>query len=259
MDANKPKIMGIGDFQNERNYEISFYDVTTSDSAKAIIVYSGDTNIGRLTANSPVILVKEKQDKGDGEYVLYDINDKEYIMSTENSEDFDTKNVAKNIKEGDVVRLRGVEGQYELKDNKDIVFTISSNPTGKDEKEKDENNNIFYRGIWGSVYKKYDGERLIVYTKVLEGWDGTGEKDSVSGGIEVPLQNSWFNGSTKFYQIDTTKDNEITALSENYADILDSLIHYADGENVTSIDRPTEIFIHMNSANSVKMVVIVKR
>lgn len=253
---NKHKIMALGDFKDDQGYKVRVYDVSTTDSAKAIVVYEGVTNVGKLTGASPVVLVDQKINNGES-YSIYDVHGNEYVLS---KDDAGTNEVAMEIEEGDIVRLGGSEGKYTLRDNYGndkgyVVFDLSDDPTGKFYTEKD-GNSVKHRAIWGSVYKLYDGERLIVSKTVLDGWDGTGDKPTVNPDV-FDMERAYFQNA-KIYKISADNSELITDITDDgYDNVLRALQHYDDsGDTIT---RPAEIFIHMNSATSVKMLVIIER
>ncbi len=258
-NPSKYKIMKITDFQDNVDYNVEFFDVTTTDSAKVVVVHGGRTNIDKLLGSSPVVLIDEVEE---GEnYVISDVNGNKYVLS---SEDSVTNTVAETLAKGDIVRLGGTEGRYTLKPNKTdssgyVIFSLGINsPTGKFE-DQTEGTAVVYQALWGSVYKKYDGERLIVSKTILEGWDGTGTAPTVSP-EEVSIPKSGFSNA-KIYRIKVNAQDGKTVIEDTTSDGVDNTLEglrYYD-ETGTTIPRPAEVFIHMTSLRTVKMMVIVER
>ncbi len=246
----KYKTMKVGDFRNNTEYRVKVFDVTTTGSVKAIIVLEGNTNIGKLTGSSPVVLVDFKENKGEN-YVLYDVNGNEYVLA----DDDDTNDVAATVEQGDVVRLGGSEGKYTLRegdydDKGYVVFRLADDPAynGLFDYRHDENNSVNYRAIWGSVYQQ-DSDRIIVSKTVL---DGTEESPAV-----YEMLKSYFKNA-KIYKINEDNNEIITDITDDgYEAVLESLVHYnASGD---TISRPSEIFIHMSNDTTVKTLIIIER
>lgn len=257
-NPSKYKVMKTGDFIGGGDYKVDFYDVTTTNSAKVVIVYSGESNVDKLKQSSPVIMISSKEESEDSEgsvvYTLVGNDDVEYVLSTDDTE---TNTVARNLEEGDIVRLGGNAGEYTLK-AENVMFSLSDTPSGiayDDMKQTNENGSDIFAAIWGSVYMEYDGERLILAEEVLEGWDGTGDKPTVSVS-ERALKASWFSGA-KFYRVSNDSEFEIELDSQNYDEILRGLVNYNDSGD--TIVRPTELFIHMSAGDTVKTVFIIER
>lgn len=259
-NPSKYSIMSLSDFKNNATYNVEVFDVTTTDSAKAVIVYGSTASIGELTGKAPVVLVNEKI-QGEN-YTLYDIAGNSYVLS---SEDTTTNSVAAGINTGDVVRLGGSEGEYTLKATAGnsagnihgyVVSSLASASSGLYASETDEGGNVDYRILWGSVYKQYDGERLIVSKTILDGWDGTGERPTVSP-EEFNMKKSWFT-NTKIYKYTPSSNTPIEDITgDGYEAVLEGLTYYNDAGD--TISRPAEIFIHMSNETTVKTLIIIER
>ncbi len=259
------KMMNIGDFKNNATYKVELFDVTTTDSAKVVVVHEGNTNIGKLTGASPVVII-DGVERGET-YKIFDVAGNTYILD---EEDVATNTAAATLKKGDIVRLGGEAGKYTLVNSTTpndeagyVVFRYADDPTGQGfhYDETDEGGGVDYQVLWGSVYKKYDGERLIVAKTVLDGWDGTGVQPTVTP-AEFDISKNGFSNA-KIYRISTTNGtttiDDIT--SDGYDSVLGTLHHYdtTSVAETNTILRPTEIFVHMTNERNVKTFIIIDR
>ncbi len=252
------KKMSLSDFRSGDSYSVEFYDVSSTSSAKIVLVYGGAANAGEVTAESPVMVITEINTEEDPEgngtrYRMYGYvgsSAVDYWGST------DSEDVLETLQAGDVVRLgTDDEGYYTVKEEHVIFSTAdgyrdyATDDLGLEypAEEDASNGNVGYKVVWGSAYQR-DDDLLVVSRNVLEGDEDEDDIDSDQ------MQRSWFK-SAKIYEFDLTgREIEITEYetSEN-ADVIDGLTLY-DGSS-----RPAELFMHMSSRSLVKTLIIVKR
>lgn len=243
--VNQYKKMSLGDLREGVDYRVEFYDISSSNSAKVVLVYGGAAAVGGVKASSPVMLITEKEDaertilRG---YIDGDIQEKALSL-----EDANTQAIASSLKIGDVVRLGEDNEGYATVKAADIIFSSTdASRRGSTYPVTDTNNNgvVAFKIVWGSLYF-VDSDRVVLCTDLL----GAGESVTT----EFTTERSWYNNA-KFYQIDTSKSIDskdyIVDVTVDKDSILESLQQY-DG-----VAKPAEIFIHMPNEYSVKTVII---
>ena len=250
-NASDFKTMKLSDFKNNTpGYKVEFYDVTTTKTAKVVLVYEipASTAIGEVKADSPVIFIESivsELEPSTGS-TIYKINDK-YSLSTE---DADTVSVASTLKAGDMIRLGTDDDGYYTVKSANIIFrpdagyratAIGYGPdAGQYPKtEANDNGSIQFKTIWG-YSSTWDEERFMI--------------DIPEDSEPTAINGSYFSGVT-IYELDTTKDS----LSDGYitdrtADGYQSIL-----SELTTTRPNTEIFVHMTSSSKVKTLVIVNR
>ncbi len=257
------KKLTLNNFNNKSKYSVELYDVTTTDSAKIVLVYGGASSVGKVKATSPVMVITSISEEEDPKGELasrYKISG--YVGSTavdywgsEESED-----VFATLQEGDVVRLGTDADDYYTIQPEHIIFRAESgyrdiaiakapNEGQYPKNDDDTDGNIRFRTIWGSAYQR-DDELFVVSTNVLEG----NEDEAVIKETRVNMQRSWFDNA-KVYEFDTTGSSlAITEYDVGDANgVIDSLQLY-DGSA-----KPAEVFIHMTGSTTVKTMIIIKR
>jgi len=265
-DVDKYKKMSLSDFRNGEKYNVEFYDVSATNSAKFVLVYGGAKNAGEVVAESPVMVITEigleEDPEGNGtRYRLYGYvgaSAVDYWGSTE------SEGVLETLQEGDVVRLGTDDDGYYTVKEEHVLFSIAEgfrdDAIDFTQEEEDDNvgeypkdvdgssGNVAFKLLWGSVYKIDDDLLMVHVGDILEGDESEDDID------EYTLQRSWFKNA-KIYEFDTTgRSLEITEYdtAEN-ADVIEGLTVY-DGSS-----RPDEIFVHMTSNSKVATMIIVKR
>ncbi len=268
-DVDKYKKMSITDFRHNDSYSVEFYDVSTTNAAKFVLVYGGAANAGEVNAESPVMVItevsKDKDPEGNTRYKLIGYvgsSPVEYWGSTETQTSNGEEIVVNTLQAGDVVRLgTDDEGYYTViedhilfrvdEDYRDIAIEAEQEEddkyAGEYPKELDgSTGSVAFKVFWGSVVGR-DDTILNISNDVLAG----DEED----GVEFEqLERSWFKNA-KIYEFDTTeKELEITEYkTDENTDVIDSL------EIFNEADVPSEVFIHMSSSRVVKTVIIVRR
>ncbi len=262
-DTKNYKKLTLNDFDTNSKYSVELYDVTTTDSAKIVLVYGGASSVGKVKATSPVMVITNKEESKDpaGELASrYKITG--FVGSTPvdywGSEESEA--VFATLQEGDVVRLGTDADDYYTIQPEHIIFSVASgyrdtaiaqapNAGQYPKNDYDTDGNIRFRTIWGSAYQR-DDELLVVSTDVLEG----NEDEAEIKATRVNMQRSWFNNA-KVFEIDTTKPS-LVITEHNVGDasgVIESLQLY-DGST-----RPAELFIHMGNDRSVSTMIIIKR
>ncbi len=268
IENNKFKNMSLSDFISDSSvkYKVEILDVTTTDSAKYVVVHSGGAAVGAVKATSPVMVITEANktttDDGEKRWVISGYVGKEQKNELALSiTDSETISNAPSLKEGDVVRLgTDSDGYYTIADDHIIfradagyrataitqpeinVTGTGSTPSNLYPKEEYDEDTLRYKVIWGSAYQ-YDGERLIVSNDLLE-------TDTTSSNTTAIAKSAFSNA--KVFRYDATDAEEPLSV-EDGEDILASLV--CTGQN----SRPSEIFIHMTYNNTVATMIIVER
>lgn len=263
-DVDKYKKMSLNDFDNNETYRAEFYDVSTANTAKVVLVYGGGAEPGEVKATSPVMVITEIENPEDpsGEAATrYKLMG--YVGSTEVEYwgSLDCEDVLSELQPGDVVRLgTDNDGYYTVKPEH-IIFSVADGfrddaieyEPNSDEYPKvayDSDGNTRYRVVWGSAYQFEKGNVFVMSTDILEGDE---DKDAVDD-TRFDMQLSWFSNA-KIYEFDASgKKLEIIEhdKAENEA-VLESLQLY-DGSST-----PDEVFVHMTGASNVATVIIVRR
>ena len=246
--ADDFKTMKISDFVDNRSgYKVELYDVTTTNTAKVVLVYEipSNTGIGVVKANSPVIFIESivpELEENTGA-TRYKINEK-YSLSIEDS---DTVDLAPTLKVGDMIRVAMDDENYYTVKEEHIIFRADEGY--RDEAIEQAPNEgeypkvatstggaVQFRVVWGYA-SAWDGERFTV---------------EIPEGTEDSIEGAGF-GTAKFYEIDTTKNSS----SDEY--IKDRSSDGYDGILTEIANQNAEIFIHMTSSSKVQTVIIVKR
>lgn len=264
-DTDSYKKMSPSDFRDDRDgYYVEFYDVSTTNSAKVALVYSGVTNAGEVKATSPVVFITEIAEDTDsnGEVRYYfkgysGTSEVDYWGSEESVA------VLKTLQPGDIVRLGTDDDGYATIEQKHVIFSVADgyrdeaidyeyreNDAQVGEYPKTEtgsSSSVAYKIIWGSAYQNDETETFFnVAYDVLEDGDETDNYEQ--------MQKSWFKNA-KFFEVDasgsTIEINDEIPSSDNES-VINGLTYAGEG-------RPSELFIYMSSRSSVKMVIIVNR
>lgn len=262
-DTKNYKKLTLNDFDTISKYSVELYDVTTTDSAKIVLVYGGASSVGKVKATSPVMVITSISEAEDPKGELasrYKITG--YVGSTpvdywgsEESED-----VFATLQEGDIVRLGTDADDYYTIQPEHIIFSVASgyrdtaiaqapNAGVYPKNDRDTDGNIRFRTIWGSAYQR-DDELFVVSTNVLEGNE---DADAVKA-TRYNMQRSWFDNA-KVYEFDTTGSNlVITEYDVGDANGAIEELQLYDGSA-----KPAELFIHMGNDRSVSAMIIIKR
>lgn len=251
--ATKNKILSTSDLKNGATYNIEAFDVTTTDTAKFVIVYGTLPEVS-VSTSMEVMAVKSITEtldqEGNKKRVLtgYVNGGKDEVDRTLSSSDTDTVSTTVNV--GDVVRLGKDDDEYTVKPANVIFSITTSHPgTGYPKEETNNNGTVAYKIIWGSVHA-YDDETLVMAPRILS-------VDEVPGiSEEISIAKSGFS-SAKILEIDTTTTDPekvvVDRTDDGYENILETLTYTGSGL------KQSEIFLHMNSITNVKTMLIIKR
>lgn len=270
-DVDKYKKMNLSDFRNGDSYSVEFYDVSTTNAAKFVLVYGGAANAGEVNAESPVMVITEIENETDPEgngtrrklvgYV--GSSPVEYWCSTESVTSNGDEIVVDDLQVGDVVRLGTDDHDYYTVIEEHVLFRIDEgyrddaidfaqeekdSYVGEYPKELDgSTGSVAFRVLWGSAFAR-DESVFNVSNDVLAGDE---EEDSVEF---EQLEKSWFKNA-KIYEFDATgNDLVINELDEeDSASVIDGI------DIFNGASKPAEVFIHMSSAKVVKTLIIIKR
>ncbi len=260
-ETKEYKKMSLSGLVDEQNYKVEFYDVSTSKSAKVVLVYGGASSAGEVNANSPVFFVTEKEytlDPNDSSVYRYHLTgfvgstEADYWFSTETA----TENVLEDVEEGAVIRLgTDNDGYYTVKDEHVIFNVDGSARTGSYPKSESISNTVRYRIYWGSAveYVEEDDRFVLAIGDLLTG-DEAPEDIDEDDKTSIYLSNC---KSAKIITIQLDEDGEISEMNTE--------IPASDNESIiaemtfTGTGAADEVFIHQSSSTAVKLMVIVKR
>lgn len=259
-ETSKYRFMSSGDLEKNSSgaYRVELFDVNSTNSAKFVIVHQGASNVGEVKYNSPVFVITDIQNDGDGDYERYTLNG--YVGTSKKEgwqlsvEDSATVAAAAKLEVGDVVRLgTDEEGFYTLKftesgnaDNQHIIFKYED---GFRDELASPNHSIHvntakpeYEVVWGVLYER--SEEGVILAKDMGGSD---VRD------EIIAASAFDNAKIFIY---TTENNELVITEvekEKNWETIDGLTKYtADPAGAA------EVFVHMNNG-SVKTMIIVER
>ncbi len=265
-DVDQYKKMTINDFDNNETYSAEFYDVSTANTAKVVLVYGGGTEPGEVKATSPVMVITEienPEDPSGEQQTRYKL--KGYVGSTEVEYwgSHESEDVFETLQPGDVVRLgTDNDGYYTVKEEH-IIFSVADGfrddaieyEPNEDEYPKvarDNDGNIRYRVVWGSAYQFEKDNVFVMSTNILEGTEDEADVDNT----RFDMQLSWFKNA-KFYEFVAKGKNPIINeynMEEDTATSILEGLQYYDGSST-----PDEVFVHMTGASNVATVIIVRR
>lgn len=245
------------DFKNGKSYNIEVFDMTTSKNAKVVVLYGGDST---TEVDSKTALFRFEE----AEYTSENTPTGEEMLQVSGYENGATtlskywvssssEGKVEALSEGDMVRFgTDADGYVTLSDD-DIMYQdgMSAYLFAWDE-DYDKNSDSAkkmtspdFKVVLGTLYSTADDTVII-----------SPEFDTVNADITdltevVRLDASKFSGA-KFYKYDTSeRELEITAMTESYQDILESLTTYEDSE-----DSAAKVFVHIRSG-AVKTVLII--
>ena len=262
-DVDSYKKMSLNDFDHNETYSAEFYDVSTANTAKVVLVYGGGAEPGEVKATSPVMVITEienPEDPSGEQQTRYKL--KGYVGSTEVEYwgSHESEDVFETLQPGDVVRL-GTDGEdyYTVKEEH-IIFSVADGfrdtaieyepNEGEYEKELKVDGSVRYRVIWGSAYQ-FEKDNVFVMSKnVLEGDEDENDVDN----SRYDMQLSWFKNA-KIYEFNA-KGKTLDIIEHDKAKneaVLEGLQYY-DGSST-----PDEVFVHMTGASNVATVIIVRR
>ncbi len=247
--ATKNQIISTDDLiNNKSDYKIDAFDVTTADAAKFVIVYGDLENAGVVSSASEVMVVKSIEavmEGNDSVRVLKGYIDG--IAADRNLSVTDTTTVSTVVNAGDVIRISEEDGKYVIKS---VIFTKTMTGGGVSAPENDNNGNLAFKTIWGSV-DEYDGGTLIMAPSILSPNVGVEIEN------EISIDSDYF-ANTKSYKIDVdaigSEDDPIVEELGTGSGVLDAL-SYTSNQNV----QQSEVFICMNSETSVMLMLVIER
>lgn len=263
--AGKYKFMSVGDLL-KGNYKIEVFDVTKTNSAKVVVVYSGTANVGGVTGNSPALVITDIEKSivdGESRYVITGYEGKNEKTWTLSNTDADTIATAPLLEKGDMIRVGTDFDNYYTVKADDIIFSMAENyrdtaiqkksdPSSNDEnvypKVAKVNGNVACRYVWGSAsqYDYESGDRFIVSTDIL------GANETASNTFE--MEKSDFRNA----QIFIFKANETELIHDVTADGVENILAGLKYEGTD--DVPSELFIYMTgTSDQVKTMIIVER
>lgn len=259
--ADNYKKGSSSDFKNNKNYYIEAFDISTSKTAKVVVLYGG-SSVTEVDAYTAVFRVEEsysEENSSKGETMLkitgYENGTttlKEYWVSP-SSED-----AVEELETGDMVRFGlDAEGFVTLADE-DILYTEDTEPyyfaweadqtverpeTSSEIKKARAYENADFKVILGTLYS-VDDEHVIVVMDV--------ENDISDPEIAFRTETSKFS-SAKFYEYDTDESPvEVATLEGDYKEILESLASYAEND-----DAAAKVIVH-SAGSSVKSFTVIK-
>lgn len=256
-DIDSYKKITTSSIGDEDELKVEFYDVSASNSAKIVLVYSGASNAGEVDAASPVMFITEianEEDPSGENATRYHLtgyvgsSEVDYWGSTE-SED-----VLKTLKEGDVVRLGTDDDGYYTVKEEHIIFRAEDGyrdkvyGKGYPQSEKI-GSTVRYNVLWGRAVEhvEEDGRFVLAVGKELpETIEELDESETES------VYDSWFS-SAKVILVELDDDGDIADI------ITDSDTSELEAMSFLDSGVGDDVFVHMTSKSKASMVVIVKR
>ena len=270
------KKLQVGDFNTSTSYYAEYYDVSNTNTAAVILVYSGTSTSRAVSAASPVVVITEdpqwmpNSDEGTNmwNFVGYDAKNNRDITGWIADA---SKSVFDGVAKGDVVRL-GTDGDgYYTLDAKHILFGENVNREavidttnggqsvsalgGKYHQydagtgEGGTNQTPLYRVLWGSIQAK-DADVVNVSSKLIApGVLATDITDVYS------IERSKFN-SARIYRYSKANDTFTMTLADT--SVIDNLAEpkWSDDDGSLTI-TPAQVFVYLAS-NSVRLMIIVE-
>ena len=253
-DYKKITTSSIGD---EEKLRAEFYDVSSSNSAKVVLVYGGASNAGKVDADSPVMFITDIAKEADpsGENATrYNItgyvgsSSVNYWGSSESDDVFET------LEAGAVVRLGTDDDGYYTVKEEHVIFRPEENyrddvyGSGYPKTEK-VGSTVKYQVIWGNAVRFVDEDKRVVLAvdEVLpETIDDVEESETIS------LYTSWLS-SAKVVLIEMDENGNVADINEE--------VDTTEIEAMSFLENGAgdEVFVHMTSKSKAALVVIVKR
>ncbi len=256
-DVDSYKKITTSNIGDEDELQVEFYDVSTSNSAKIVLVYNGASNAGEVDANSPVMFITEismdqdPEDSGETRYHLTGIvngSEVDYWGSTE-SED-----VLETLGEGDVVRLGTDDDGYYTVKEEHVIFKAEEGyrdevyGNGYPQSER-VGSTVRYRVIWGNAVEYVEEDNRLVLAigeELPETIDDVDEDETTS------IYSSWYTNA-KVVLVEMDEDGDIADINTDVDTSEIEAMSFLDG------GVGDEVFIHMTTASRVSLIVIVKR
>lgn len=284
--TNIKKVATSGAFAFDGTYKAEFYDVTSSSSAKVVVVYESSKPQNDLLSTNMVMFVTEMTREADNQWEITGYKNGESNKTTIKGSD-KSDSAFSSVKVGDVLRLNKDDDDanlYVLEDkyrvfsvendfrsgvaindygNKttvsanggiyvDVDDTNSSKTSSSHRLSMDSNYAAKYRAIWGSMYLNDKDDSWVSVSGELITDNNSAGSSSL---IEIP-KNNFKNAS--IFELDLTQanwdsaDNLVPIPSTDNQSAIEQL------NDINSPDTASEVFLYM-SGTSVKMMLIIKR
>ncbi len=259
-NVNDYKNWTTGSFAADKDgYKVEFYDVTTTKSAKVVLVTeipSSQTAVEDIKPNSPVLVLTESPVFEDGKCILEGYNGKtggtKYTIA---DPDDTTKAVLDVLAVGDVVRIGGNSSDGYIIKPEYVLFGVEQSAArtaagisysfGYNDKTKP-GHRIEGQSSFETIYGK-------AHQKPIEGDDRFVIDTGLDGKIEV-LKGKF--GSAQIFVYDTTAENKkFEAIADSFNEVYDSS-YMAYAEDNTGA-TPSDVFIHEVNG-TIKTMIIVK-
>lgn len=252
-DFDSYKKSTSSEFKNGNSYVIDAYDLSSSRSAAAIVLYGKDASEA-VDAETPVYQISEVYStsvNGEPRMKVRGTMFKSGLSAS--TSNFDevvstrSEDLVGDLQEGDIVRFGSDTEGYLSLESKDILW--SDGQRGYIEVD-DSSSSVLstdpysaeFVAIYGSVLYADSGDDIVLTDELISG--------SYSGGEEYTIARSDFSSAKAFiYRLDN--NGRISEIVEEGDSALDLLLPYSDGENAD----PSKVFVYM-SKGRVKAIVI---
>jgi len=271
-EEKKYKTVSLNDLSNGSSYRAEIYDFVDDGTAKAVVLYDLEAEIGVVTAKTPTFVVtaiemSDESPDGENRYKVTGHN-KNSKTETEIWSSTESEDVFSSINVGDVIRLGEDSEGYATLDTKDILFGIEvdrdeviaeyasggsldgeDSDSGRYNLYKIDDAGSSYRVVWGYVYA-CGGENLLIHDYKFD------NKNSVDSIAEHNYDVSSMS-NTLFLEYETDKSGNLTIKLLNNetgfdkAEKLKGLSKLADGV------EPEELFIF--DVNGIPQLIIISK
>lgn len=252
---------GSSDFRNNQYYRIEAFDISSSKNAKVIVLYgaSGKTEVDYSTPLFRISEIStELNEAEDGS--MTKVTGYESGSNTETSLWVAESSVSlvNTLDEGDIVRFGADSDGYATLDENDILYQVDvtdpyyyAEDEGRSGDSAKEYASSDLKVLLGSVYSTGDNTVILVPEFLDEDVEATSDIDDLSEVIRV--KRSAFSGAD-FYRYNTGgRYLDITEITDDYQDILDSFITYDE----ELLHETTKVFVHLKDG-SVKTVIVIE-
>lgn len=231
-------------------YKVEFYDVTTTNSAKVVLVKdvpSTQTAVEDIKPDSPVIVLTESPIQENDSYILEGYDGKspntKYVISNPDTE---SAKVLAVLEEGDVVRIGGNSNDGYIIKPEYVIFGVEQTPErtavgisyAYDKKYDEIAGQSSYTTIYGKAHQKpVEGDDRFMID--------TGAADGI---VEV------LKGELSNVQIFVYENGKFEPINDTFEQVYDSsyMSYVTDGTGAT----PSEVFIHQVNSTIKTMIIV---
>ncbi len=249
-DFDSYKKSSSTEFKSGNSYAIDAYDLSSSRSAAAIVLYGKDASEA-VDTETPVYQISEVYSTSvDGETRMKVRGTMFRSGYSSGTTDFDeivstrSESLVEDLSEGDLVRFGSDTEGYLSLESEDILWTNGQDGyiTVEDSNPAVDPYSSEFVAIYGSVLYADSGDDIVLTKELING--------SYSGDKEYTIARNDFSSAKAFiYRLDN--NGRVSEIIEEGSDFLDLLSPYGNAENFD----PSKVFVYM-SKGRVKAVVI---